>query len=142
MRASRLIVAALLIPVAALLAYFVALHFNFDDSYIDSNGSAIGVLLVVASTFGVAKVADDDRWSDRSGVALALGASYFLLTWVRYGDPSLSADSQPHMVWFGLCIAAFMPAVVIIPASKWAWSTYRARVPLSQTDLPTADREL
>jgi len=131
MRASRLIVATLLIPVAALLSYFVALNFNFDSSHIDSNGSGVGLIVIIAATFGVSKIADDDRWTDRSGVALALASAYFLLTWVRYGDPALSPDSQPHIVWFGLCVAAFMPTVIIIPASKWAWSAYRTRVPLS-----------
>lgn len=131
MRASRLLVAALLIPVAAILANTVALYANLDDSYIDSNGSALGVMLVIAATFGISKIADDDRWTDRAGTALALATAYFLLTWVRFGEPSLSVDSQPHIVWFGFCVVAFTPAVVIIPASKWAWATYRTRVPLA-----------
>lgn len=127
MRASRLIVASLLIPVAAVFSYLVAINLNGDSSFIDSNGSAVGVLLVVLSVFGISRVADDDRWTDRAGTSLALAAAYFALTWVRYGDPSLSIDSQPHIVWFGLCVAAFTPAVVLIPASKWAWSVYRRR---------------
>lgn len=128
MRASRLIVAALLIPVAAVFSYLVALNLNADASYIDANGSAIGLMLVVGATFGVARLADDDRWTDRAGTSLALAAAYFALTWVRYGEPSLSVDSQPHIVWFGLCVVAFTPTVVLIPASKWAWSEYRNRV--------------
>ncbi len=127
MRASRLIVAAMIIPVAAVFSYLVATYFNGDDSYIDSNGSAIGLILVVAAVFGVSRVAEDDRWTDRAGTALALAAAYFVLTWVRFGDPSLSVDSQPHIVWFGLCVVAFTPTVVLIPASKWAWTSYRSR---------------
>lgn len=134
MRASRLIVAAMIIPVAAVFSYLVATFLNGDDSYIDSNGSAVGLILVVAAVFGVSRIAEDDRWTDRAGTALALAAAYFALTWVRYGDPSLSVDSQPHIVWFGLCVVAFTPAVVLIPASKWAWSTYRSRVASPASD--------
>lgn len=127
MRASRLFVATFLIPVSALFAYVMALGWNQDGSFIDANGAAIGLLLIVGSVFGVSKVAADEQWSERAGTSLALATAYFALTWVRYGDPSSSVDSQPHIVWFGLCIAAFMPAVVIIPASKWAWSWARDR---------------
>ncbi|MGI9609175.1 MAG: hypothetical protein ACR2NL_02670, partial [Acidimicrobiia bacterium] len=74
--------------------------------------------------------AADEQWSERAGTALALASAYFLLTWVGYGDPSSSADEQPHLIWFGLCVAAFTPTVVIVPASKWAWDSYRRRVPL------------
>lgn len=134
MRASRLIVAAMIIPVAAVFSYLVATYLNGDDSYIDSNGSAMGLILVVAAVFGVSRIAEDDRWTDRAGTALAMAAAYFALTWVRYGDPSLSVDSQPHIVWFGLCVVAFTPAVVLIPASKWAWSTYRSRAASPASD--------
>ncbi len=115
------------IPIAAVFSYYMALNLNLDASYIDTNGSAVGVILVVASVFGISRIADDERWTDRAGTALALAAAYFALTWVRYGDPTLSADAQPHIVWFGFCVVAFTPAVVLIPASKWAWSVYRSR---------------
>ena len=128
MRASRLIVAAFLIPVAGVFSYTLAAAWNGDESMIDSNGSAIGLLVLVASIFGIARIASDSKISERAGTALALASAYFLLTWVRYGDPSLSADDQPHLVWFGLSVVAFMPSVVLIPASKWAWSVYRSRV--------------
>lgn len=124
----------MIIPVAAVFSYLVATYLNGDDSYIDSNGSAMGLILVVAAVFGVSRIAEDDRWTDRAGTALAMAAAYFALTWVRYGDPSLSVDSQPHIVWFGLCVVAFTPAVVLIPASKWAWSTYRSRAASPASD--------
>jgi|GEM_PF-1533123 len=127
MRASRLFVATFLVPVAALFAYVMALGWNQDGSFIDANGAAVGLILIVGSVFGVSKVAADEQWSERAGTSLALATAYFALTWVRYGDSSLSVDSQPHIVWFGLCIAAFMPAVVIIPTSKWVWSWMRGR---------------
>lgn len=127
MRASRLLVAAFLIPVSSLFAYVMALQWNMDGSSIDANGSAIGLILLVGSVFGVSKVADDDKTTERAGTSLALASAYFLLTWVRFGDSATSMDSQPHLVWFGLCIAAFMPAVVLIPLSKWAWASYRER---------------
>ena len=127
MRASRLLLAALLIPASAIFAYATAKGWNQDTSHIDANGGAIGLLVIVGSVFAVSKVASDEKWSERAGTSLALATAYFALTWVRYGDPDLSADAQPHIVWFGLCVAAFMPAVVIIPASKWAWSWARGR---------------
>lgn len=127
MRASRLIVATLLLPVAALLAYFVALLWNGDHTTIDSNGSALGLVAIVAGVFVISKIAQDERWSERAGTAIALSCAYFMLTWTVYGDSSLSPDSSPHLVWFGLCVVAFSPTVVIIPASKWAWTSYRSR---------------
>jgi hypothetical protein len=127
MRASRLIVATLLLPVAALLAYFVALLWNGDRTTIDSNGSALGLAAIVAGVFIISKIAQEERWPDRAGTAIALSCAYFMLTWTVYGDSSLSPDSSPHLVWFGLCVAAFSPTVVIIPASKWAWTWHRSR---------------
>jgi hypothetical protein len=133
MRASRLIVASFLIPVASYLSYTLAVWWNGDKALIDVTGSILGVLLIIAAVFGVSRVADDEKWSERAGTSLALASSYFALTWVAYGDPALSSDDAPHVVWFGLCVAAFAPAVVVIPASKWAWSTYRERIaPLEQ----------
>jgi len=128
MRASRLIVATLLLPVAALLAYYVALQWNGDLTAIDSNGSALGLVAIVAGVFAVSKIAQDEQWPERAGMAIALSCAYFMLTWSVYGDTALSPDSSPHLVWFGLCVAAFSPTVVIIPASKWVWTSYRSRV--------------
>jgi hypothetical protein len=127
MRASRLIVATLLLPVAALLAYCVALVWNGDRTAIDSNGSALGLAAIVAGVFIISKIAQEERWPERAGTAIALSCAYFMLTWTVYGDSSLSPDSSPHLVWFGLCVAAFSPTVVIIPASKWAWTWHRSR---------------
>lgn len=128
MRASRLIVATLLVPVAALFSYYVALLWNGDHTAIDSNGSALGIVAVVAGVFAISKTAQDEQWSERAGTAIALSCAYFMLTWSVYGDSVPSPDSSPHLVWFGLCVAAFSPTVVIIPASKWAWTSYRSRV--------------
>lgn len=127
MRVSRLIVAALLIPVASLFAYFVALHWNGNVSVIDSNGSAIGVLAILGSILGISRVASDHEWSERAGIAIALACAYFMLTWSVFADLAVSPDDSPHLVWFGLCVAAFAPSVVIIPASKMAWQAYRTR---------------
>lgn len=129
MRASRLIVATLLIPAAGLFAYFFALLWNRDGSSIDSNGSALGVLIVLAATFGISRIAHDDRWASRAGTSIALASAYFLLTWTIYGDTVASPDSSPHLVWFGLCVAAFMPAVVMIPLSTWVWHQVRRQDP-------------
>lgn len=127
MRASRLIVASVLLAPAALFAYYLALLWNGDSSRIDANGSALGVVIMLAAVLGVSRVAANDGWSERAGTAIALACAYFMLTWSVYGDAVLSPDDSPHLVWFGLCVAAFSPTVVIIPASKWAWSAYRAR---------------
>jgi hypothetical protein len=132
MRASRLIVASFLIPVASFLSYTLAVRWNGDKTVIDVTGSILGALLIVAAVFGVSRVADDEKWSERAGTSLALASAYFALTWVAYGDPALSSDDAPHVVWFALCVAAFSPAVVIIPASKLAWSTYRKRIGLHE----------
>jgi hypothetical protein len=128
MRASRLIVASFLIPVASFLSYTLAVWWNGGNARIDTFGSILGVLLIVGAVFGVSRVADDEKWTERAGTSLALASSYFALTWVAYGDPALSNDDAPHLIWFGLCVAAFAPAVVIIPASKWAWAEYRERI--------------
>lgn len=133
MRATRLIVATLLIPVAALFSYYVALLWNGDDASIDNNGSALGVLLVLGSALAIARVAQDDGWSHRAFTALGLACAYFVLTWSVYGNAVMSPDASPHMVWFGLSVVAFTPAVVIMPASSWAWQTYRDFFPVSAT---------
>lgn len=129
MRASRLIVATLLIPAAGLFAYYFALLWNRDGSSIDSNGSALGVLIVLAATFGVSRVASDERWAPRAGTAIALASAYFLLTWSIYGDSVASPDASPHLVWYALCVTAFMPAVVMIPLSTWIWHHVRRQDP-------------
>lgn len=127
MRASRLIVATLMIPAAALFAYYIALFWDGDRTVIDSNGSALGVLLLLGSTLGISRTAHDDRWAPRAGTAIALASAYFMLTWSIYGESVTSPDSAPHLVWFGLCLTAFMPTVSMIPASTWLWGRYRSR---------------
>jgi hypothetical protein len=127
MRVSRLIVAAILVPIATLFAYSVALRWNGETSVIDSNGSAIGVLVIIGSVLGISRVASDNGWSERAGMAIALACAYFMLTWSVYGELAVSPDDAPHLVWFGMCVAAFAPAVVIVPASKMAWRAYRTR---------------
>ncbi len=127
MRASRLIVATFLIPIAALFAYYVALLWDRDSGVIDSNGSAMGVLVILGSVLGVSRVAQDESWAGRAAMSIALACAYFMLTWSVYGDSVMSPDASPHLVWFGLCVAAFMPAVVIVAASSWAWESYRRR---------------
>lgn len=125
MRATRLIVATLLIPVAALFSYYVALLWNGDDSSIDNNGSALGVILILGSVIGISRIAQDAGWSYRAFTALGLACAYFVLTWSVYGNAVMSPDASPHMVWFGLSVVAFSPTVVIMPASSWAWHAYR-----------------
>jgi hypothetical protein len=127
MRVSRLIVAAILMPIASLCAYFIALHWNGDRGVIDSNGSAIGVLVILGSVLGISRVASDQGWNERAGIAITLACAYFMLTWSVFADLAVSPDDSPHLVWFGLCVAAFTPTVVIIPASKMAWHAYRSR---------------
>ncbi len=128
MRASRLIVALFLIPVASLFAYYLALLWDGESTAIDSNGSALGVLVILSAVLGVARIAQDDGWATRAAMSIALACAYFMLTWSVYGDSVISPDASPHFVWFGLCVAAFMPAVVLVPASAWAWEAYRRRL--------------
>ncbi len=128
MRASRLIVATFLIPIAALFAYYLALLWDGQSTAIDSNGSALGVLVILASAFGVSRIAQDEGWAPRAAMSVALASAYFMLTWSVYGDSVISPDASPHLVWFGLCVAAFMPTAVILPASAWAWDAYRRRL--------------
>lgn len=116
-----------LIPVAALFAYYLALLWDGEPTAMDSNGSALGVLVILGAVLGVARIAQDDGWASRAAMSIALACAYFMMTWSVYGDAVLSPDASPHLVWFGLCVAAFMPSVVIVPASAWAWSVYRSR---------------
>ncbi len=126
-RLLRLIAAAAFMPIAAVAAYAVALYMNGDPNAIDNNGSGAGVLLAMASVFVTSRIAAREQWSERAAVSLGLSAAFFLLSWVEFGDPSAGPDSAPHMVWYGLCVIVFTPAVVLIPASQWAWSTLRLR---------------
>ncbi len=119
--------AASLIPVAAWTAYFVARYVDNNPAVIDHNGSSLGVLIMIGSVFAISKVAHPDEWSERTAISLGLSAAYFLLSWVMFGDPAQSIDQAPHVVWYGLCVAAFAPAVVLIPASQWAWSALASR---------------
>lgn len=109
------------------LVYLAARYANGDPGYIDGNGSGIGVILMMASVFLVSRVASPEGWTDRAGVSLALSAAYFFVTWVLFGDTRSSIDDAPHLVWYGACVAAFSPAVVLTVASKWAWESFRER---------------
>lgn len=125
MRAIRLLGAGLLVPAVAIAGYNVALQWDGDRTVIDANGAAVGVMFMLLAVFGVARVADDDGWEQRAVTAIALACGYFMLSWSMFGDSSSSPDASPHLVWFGLCVAAFMPVVAIVPATRWAWSSYR-----------------
>ena len=126
-RLSRLFLAAGLVPGAALAIYLIARHVDGEPETIGNNGSAIGVLLVIAAVFGISFTADSERWSERAGISLGLSAAFFLLTWVEFGDPSASNDASPHLVWYAVCVLVFAPAVILIPASQWVWANLRER---------------
>lgn len=126
-RIARLVVAAGLIPALAWVAYTAARAVDGDPTKIDQNGSALGVTIMMASVFAISRVASPERWTDRAGVSLGLSATYFFITWQLFGDPSAGVDDAPHLVWFGACVAAFSPAVVLIVASKWVWESIRER---------------
>lgn len=117
----RLFAAAAIIPATAGSAYFLALNLDGTSTTIGANGSAFGVVLVVAMVFVSSFVAKRDGWSERAAVSLVLSAAYFLLTWVEFGDASSSADAAPHLVWYAACVVAFAPAVVLMVASERAW---------------------
>jgi len=127
MRLTRLLVATAILPVSALIAYQIAIRFNGDARVIDTAGNVVAIVVLVGLIAGASRVASDIAWTDRVGVALALGIAYFTLTWVLYGDPGRSIDDAPHLVWLGTSIAAFSPAVVIMPASRWAWEVFYER---------------
>ncbi len=122
---ARLVLAAGLIPVMAWVSYFVARYLNGDPASIDGNGSALGVTIVMLTVFLVSRVASPDRWTERAGISLGLSAAYFFITWLAFGDASSSVDDAPHLIWYGACVAAFTPAVVLIVASQWAWEAFR-----------------
>lgn len=131
MRGLRLAVATALLPLAALGAYQLAIRFNGDTAVIDLAGNLLALAMLVLSLLGISRLASDVDWLERLGTALALGVAYFSLTWLIYGDPSRSIDDAPALVWLGTSIVAFSPAIVIIPASKWMWSTLRPAGELS-----------
>lgn len=126
-RILRLLVAVGLIPVFAWVSYFVARGIDGNPEVIDNNGSGLGAIILVTGVFAVSRVASDDEWTERAGVSLALSAAFFLLTWVRYGDNSASVDSSPHVVWYGVSVLIYTPAVVLSAASRWAWDSIRVR---------------
>lgn len=125
MRGIRLAVATALLPIVAVAAYQLALRFNGDIAAIDLTGNIIALVVLLVLLLGVSRLASDVDWLERVGTVLALGVAYFSLTWLIYGDPSRSVDDAPALVWLGTSIVAFSPALVIIPASKWAWAALR-----------------
>ena len=127
MRLLRLVFAALLIPLFSTFAYVIALGWNQDLSVIDNNGGGMGLLLLISFVFVVARVADDEDWVHRGFTAIALAVAYFALTWRLRGGTVPSPDPQPHIVWLGLCLAAFSPVVVIMAASTQMWTYWRER---------------
>ncbi len=126
-RLLRLLLAFGLIPVFAWLGYFVARGIDGNPEIIDNNGSGVGLLIIVAGVFAASRVASDEEWTERAGVSLALSAAFFLLTWVKYGDQSTSVDASPHVVWYGVSVLIFTPAVVLSAASQWLWERIRVR---------------
>lgn len=124
MRLIRLAVATTLLPAAAFIAFQVAIRFNGDSSVIDTAGNVVAIAVLIVLLLGISRLAADGPWVDRAGTAVGLAVAYFTLTWVLYGDPGRSIDEAPHLVWLGTSIVAFSPAVVIMPAVRWAWNTY------------------
>ncbi len=123
----RLVLAALLIPLFSAFTYAIALGWNRDMTVIDNNGGGIGILLMITFVFVVARVADADDWVHRGFASVALAVAYFALTWRLRGGVVPSPDPQPHIVWFGLCLAAFSPVSVIMSASTQMWTYWRER---------------
>lgn len=126
-RLLRLLVAVGFIPVFAWVGYFVARWIDGNPDVIDNNGSGLGLIILVAGVFAVSRVASDDQWTERAGMSLGLSAAFFLLTWVKYGDATASVDASPHIVWYGVSVLIFTPAVVLSEASRWAWDSIRVR---------------
>lgn len=124
MRLIRLMVASLLLPAAAYVALQIAIHFDGDTSTIDTAGNLVGIAVLVASLLAISRFADDKEWIQRVGTVIGLGIAYFGLTWGIYGDPGRSIDEAPHLVWLGTSLVAFSPAIVIMPAVRWAWSEF------------------
>ncbi len=124
MRLIRLAFATLLLPVAAVGAFQVAIHYDGDSSVIDTTGNVVAIVLFIVLLLGVSCLASEGPWIERAGTALGLAAAYFVLTWIIYGDPGRSIDEAPHLVWLGVSIVAFSPAVVIMPAVRWGWDSF------------------
>jgi len=124
MRLTRLVIATGLLPVAALATYQIAIRFNGDTGVIDTVGNvvAIGALIVLLAV--ISRLAADADWIGRVGTCLGLGIAYFSLTWAIYGQPGQSVDDAPHLVWLATSIVAFSPAIVIMPATRWAWDVF------------------
>ncbi len=129
MRLFRLVIAAALLPAAALIAYQIAIRFNGNTSVIDTVGNVVAIVVLIALLAGVSRIAADRDWLERVGTAFGLGFAYFSLTWAIYGDPGRSVDEAPHLVWLGTSIVAFSPAIVIIPAAKWIWENVNSPEP-------------
>ena len=125
MRLFRLATATLLLPAAAFAAFQVAIRFNGDTRIIDTTGNVVAIAVLVFLLLGVSRLAADGLWLDRVGTTLGLGTAYFALTWILYGDPGRSIDEAPQLVWFATSIVAFSPAIVVMPAVRWAWTTYQ-----------------
>jgi len=124
MRLFRLLAAAACLPVAAVLAFQIALRFNGDTGVIDTVGNSFGLVLLVAMLAGISRIAADYDWMGRLGTSLGLAIAYFAMTWTLYGDPGRSIDEAPHLVWLGVSIAAFSPAVVLMPIARWLWEAF------------------
>lgn len=124
----RLIAALLLIPPLTLLAYEVALTWNLDRTTIDVNGGGLGVFSMVAFVFLISWVADDHEWFWRGGTMILVATLYFVITWRQWGSETGSPDARPDVVWFGACVAAFSPGVVIMAAFPRVRSWWRSRI--------------
>lgn len=130
MRLFRLVVAVALLPVAAVIAYQIAIRFNGNTAVIDTVGNVVAIVALLAMLAGASRIAADLDWLERVGTNFGLGFAYFTLTWAIYGDPGRSVDEAPHLVWLGTSIVAFSPAIVIIPAAKWIWESAKPAEPM------------
>ena len=117
MASIRLLIAAALVPILSVVAYQLALNFDGNPEAIDANGSGVGALCMVAFVFAIAWVADKRDWVWRGGTSLGLAAAFFAITWRLWGGVVPSPDAQPDVVRFGLCVAAFSPAVIVMTGS-------------------------
>lgn len=127
MRWIRLAVATALLPLAGFGVFQLAIRFDGNPRMVDAIGNTIAIAAFVVALAGISRLAADEQWWERFGTALAIGVTYFALTWLLYGDPGRSVDEAPHLIWLATSIVAFSPAVVIMPACKWGWANYTAR---------------